>query len=175
MDWIQLLLGLATAAATSITAYVVYQQWHGGIEVECDPVWHDRYNKGAPPLLEIKLTVRNYHRFAIQAWRAEVRDCPVQSVTTRGREKHESWAENQTPLYLDIDPGASGSCTILVLPDWKSLAARHSDIDSPSADIPLRVYISSASKTHKPRKIERHTTINISRTMISKAAKAPKA
>ena len=92
MDWATLALGLATALATSITAYAVWHQWRGTISVEWGPMWINMYESSITPHLEIRITVRNYRNFGIKVSQANVSKCPVKDVTQGpNTQKHESW------------------------------------------------------------------------------------
>ena len=176
MEWATLLFGLATAVATGVTAYVVWHQWRGAIQVEWEPAWHDMYEKSIPPHLEVRITIRNYHNFGIQAQSASAMRCPVLNVTRDDKlRKHESWGPHQTPLDLDVEPGASKSCTVLVFPDWKSLAKRKSVTMRPNSSTALRIQVCIASKARKRMRIRAHTTIAIPNERIAKAATVAKA
>ena len=177
VEWTTLLLGLATALATSITAYAVWHQWRGTIQVEWEPAWINIYEKSIPPHLEIRITIRNYHKFGIGAGVAEVSRCPVKNVTRGAQDakKHESWEPHRVPLSLDVEPGASESCTICVSPDWASLAERKSVKWRPKLSTKLRVQISIVSKARKRMRMKRHITIPVPNEIIAEVATVAKA
>lgn len=176
MEWATALFGLATAIATGVTAYVVWHQWRGAIQVEWESAWHDMYEKSIPPNLEVRITIRNYYNFGIHVQSASVMRCPVMDVTRDPKiRKHESWEPHQTPLGLDVEPGTSESCTVTIVPDWKSLAKRKSVMRWPKSSTALRVQISIASKARKRIRRNYHTTIDVSNERIAKAAIIAKA
>ncbi len=175
MELFHLFLAITTAVATGVTAYAVWQQWRGNIQVEWEPAWNDMYEKSISPHLEIVITVRNYQKTGVRAWRVDVSKCPVKDVTCGSREKPKSWQPHQAPLNLDVEPGVSKSCRVIVFPDWAALASRRSVTRRPNSSTPLRVQISLASKASKRTRIERHTTIPIPNERIIKAATIAKA
>ena len=171
VEWAALLLGLATAVATGITAYAVWHQWRGTVQVEWEPVWSNLYEKSIPPHLKIRITVRNYRNVGIKAGSADVSRCPVKDVTQGpNTRKHESWQPHQVPLGMNVEPGASKSCAVFVFPDWESLAARRSVKRRPNSSTALRIQISIASRARNQVRMKPHTTIPIPNEMIAKAA-----
>lgn len=175
VEWIVLIIGCVTAVATSITAYAVWYQLRGNIQVEWEPAWHEMYEKSIAPHLEIRVTIRNYRNFGVRAWRADVSGCPVKDVTSGRTKKHESWQSHQAPLNLDVEPGASKSCMISVFPDWALLAKRKSITMRPNSSTSLRVQISLASKSGKRVRMKYHIAIPIPNEKIAKAATIAKA
>ncbi len=174
--WLGVGLATATAIATSVTAYVVWRNWRGSIHVEWEPVWEDMYPKSIPPMLEIRLTVRNNRQFAVSGQIVEITQCPVLDVKVGDRRlgKHGSWKPNQAPLRLDVEPGGSESCTVFVVVNWISLAKRKSVKRRPKSSTKLRVQISIFSKARRRRMTKARTIIAIPNETTARAATAAK-
>jgi hypothetical protein len=175
-EWTILLFTGITSLATGITAFVVWNQWRVQIQVEWKPAWSNLYERSIPPRLEAQITVRNYRRFGIAGKRVEVSRCPVLDlrVGDPNRRKHDSWKPQQSPLPLDIEPGASGSVTAFLFIDWAALAERRSVKKRPKSSTDLRIQISVASKARRRWTTKASTTIDIPNEVIAKAAIAAK-
>ena len=157
-----------TAIATSISAYVSWKSWQGGVVAEWDFSWQ---GSGKDRVLYGRLEIRNHTNTALQAVRVDVPKFPILDLRTGGKEeeKHESWGLRSAPLSRrEIRPHGSEAFGFFISPDWVALEANPSRrfVRRSISDTPLLIQASVASKDSRRRMIRVSTKISIAREMI---------
>jgi hypothetical protein len=163
--------GAATAFATGISAFVLWQQWRGGIYAEWEPSWSGGAGSKSPRTLEIIVTVRNDTKVGVRCWKVAVSGVPLVDVKAGNppAEKHQSWSKAEAPVSAGVDPGQSARVRVTIWPDWSAILTRKSWRVFSKSYAVLRIQISIASKARR-RMVRRTTKINIPKAMIAAEA-----
>lgn len=100
------LASILTAIFTGLVAYIEARKF---FSQKISTEWEVEGRFAAPPIL--KCVIHNNLNSTLDLSRVKLRG-PVSRVRTGQTEKHESWADNEAPVSLEIAAGQSGSFSV---------------------------------------------------------------